>query len=58
MFLSLCILQHYIEFDTHTIVSLEKLFDARFFGGSIGHLVCCQAMFLAYLGKLDFIFVV
>ncbi len=37
MFLSLYILQHYIEFNTHTLVSLEKLLDVKSFGGSIGH---------------------
>jgi hypothetical protein len=46
MFPSLNILQHYVEFDTHSIISLEKLFDVRSFGGFIGHLVCFQATFL------------
>jgi hypothetical protein len=46
MFPSLNILQHYVEFDIHSIISLEKLFDVRSFGGFIGHLVCFQATFL------------
>jgi len=58
MFPSLNILQHYVEFDTHSIISLENLFDVRSFGGSIGHLVCFQATFLVSLGKLDFLSVV
>jgi hypothetical protein len=32
------ILQHYIEFNIHTIITLEKLLGARSFGGFIGHL--------------------
>jgi hypothetical protein len=32
-------LRHYIEFDTHTIVMLEQLFNVGSFGGSISHLV-------------------
>jgi hypothetical protein len=32
------ILQHYIEFDIHTITMLEKLFGARSFNGFINHL--------------------
>jgi hypothetical protein len=58
MFPSLNILQHYIEFDTHSIISLEKLFDVKSFGGSIVHLVCFQAMFLVSLGKFNFLSVV
>ncbi len=37
MFPSLGILQHYIEFDTSTIATLEKLFGVGSFGCSIGH---------------------
>jgi hypothetical protein len=33
------ILQHHVDFDTHTIVALEKVFGARFFGGSMNYLV-------------------
>jgi len=58
MFPSLNILQHYIEFDTHIIISLEKLFDVRSFGGYIGHLVCFQATFFISFVKLDFLSVV
>jgi hypothetical protein len=32
------ILQHYIEFNIHTITTLKKLFGAGSFGGFIGHL--------------------
>ncbi len=39
MFPSPNILQHYVKFDIHTIATLEKLFGARSFGGSIGHLI-------------------
>ncbi len=38
MFPSLSILQHYAEFDTHAIVTLEKLLGVRSFGGFINHL--------------------
>ncbi len=41
MFPSLSILQHYAEFNTCTIVTLQKLLGAGFFGGSVGHLVHC-----------------
>ncbi len=40
LFPSPSILQHYTKFDIHTIVTLEKLFDAESFDGSISHLVC------------------
>jgi hypothetical protein len=52
MFPPLNILQHYIEFDTRTIVTLEKLLGVRSFGGSIGHLAHCQAIFLTSLGMI------
>jgi len=39
MFPSLGILQHYVEFNIHTITTMEKLFGVGFFGGSICHLV-------------------
>jgi hypothetical protein len=58
MFPSLSILQHYAKFDTCTIVTLEKLFDATCFGGSIGHLARCYATFLASSNKFNFSFVV
>ncbi len=58
MFPSLNILQHYVKFDTCTIITLEKLFGARFFGGSINHLACCQATLLASLGGLSLPFIV
>jgi hypothetical protein len=39
VFPSPSILQHYVEFDTHTIATLEKLLGAESFGGFIDHLV-------------------
>jgi len=41
LFPSPSILQHYIKFDIHIIYTLENLFDAESFDGSISHLVCC-----------------
>jgi hypothetical protein len=35
MFPSSSILQHYVEFHTRTIITLEKFISARSFGGSI-----------------------
>jgi hypothetical protein len=40
MFPSPDILQHYVEFDIRTIITLKKLLVARSFGGSTSHLVC------------------
>jgi hypothetical protein len=40
MFPSPSILQHYDEFNTHTIITLEKLLGAGSFGGFIGCLAC------------------
>jgi hypothetical protein len=40
LFPSPSILQHYTKFNIHSIVTLEKLFDAESFVGSISHLVC------------------
>jgi hypothetical protein len=57
-FPSLSILQHYVEFDIRTIVMLEKLLGVRSFGGSIGHLAHCQAIFLAFLGRIGLRYVV
>ncbi len=42
MFPFLNILQHYIEFNTLTIVSLEKSLDVKSFNGYINHLICCH----------------
>ncbi len=58
MFPSPSILQHYVEFGTHTIVTLEKLLGARFFCGFIGHLICRHATLLTYLGNFNLFFVV
>jgi hypothetical protein len=50
MFPSPGILQHYIEFDTHTINMLEKLLGGIFLGISISHLARHQTIFFVYLG--------
>ncbi len=52
MFPSLSILQHYAEFNTCTIVTLQKLLGAGFFGGSVGHLVHCQTTILVFLDRV------
>jgi hypothetical protein len=39
MFPSLGISQHDIEFNTHTIIMLESLLGARFFGGLNDHFI-------------------
>ncbi len=54
MFPSPCILQHYFEFNIHTIVMLQNLLDAGSFGGSISHLICHQAILLTFLNKFNF----
>jgi hypothetical protein len=53
-----CILQHYTEFDTHTIIMLEMLLGAGSFGGSINHLTCRHATLLGSSSKLGLPFVV
>jgi hypothetical protein len=53
MFPSPNILQHYIEFNTHTITMLEKLLGVESFGGSISRLVHHQAILLAFKVELD-----
>jgi len=58
MFPSLSILQHYVEFNIHIIIMLEKLFSARSFGGSIGHLVIHQTILPAFSNKLSLPFMV
>jgi len=58
MFPSLSSLQHYVEFDIHTITTLKELLGARSFGGSIGQLICHLVTFPASLGKLGLPFVV
>jgi hypothetical protein len=52
------IFQHYVEFYTCTIATLEKLLGARSFGGIIGHLACCQAICFVFSGRLDLPYVV
>jgi hypothetical protein len=54
MFPSLNILQQYFKFDTCTILTLEKLFGVRSFGGFINHLACHQTTLLASLGGFNF----
>jgi hypothetical protein len=58
LFPSLGILQHYVEFNIHTIVMLQKLFGARSFGGFINHPAHRQAILPPSLGKLNLLFVV
>jgi hypothetical protein len=55
---SLCILQHYIEFDIRTIALLEKLLGAGSFDGSINHLAHCQAILPTSSNGLGLLFVV
>ncbi len=52
MFPFLGILEHYVEFNINTIVTLEKLFGVRSFGGSIDHSDHHQYIFPVFLGKL------
>jgi len=52
VFPSLVILQRYTKFDVHSIVMLEKQLGSRSFGTIVGHLVCCQIIFLISLGGL------
>jgi hypothetical protein len=54
MFPSPSILQHYTKFDPHTISTLKKLLGARFFGGSIDHLIHHQSIIPVFLGELNF----
>jgi hypothetical protein len=46
MFPSLVILQHYVEFNIRTIITLEKLLGVGSFGGYIGHLARCRTTIL------------
>ncbi len=40
-------MQHYTEFDSHTITTLEKiLLGVGFFGTTMNHLACCQIILL------------
>jgi len=52
VFSSLGILQHYVEFDTHTIVTLEKLLNVGSFGGFINNLIYCLAIFSVFSNEL------
>jgi len=52
------ILKHYIEFDTRTIITLEKLFGVGSFNGSINDLVCHQTIFLASSNGVGLLFIV
>jgi hypothetical protein len=51
MFPSPCVLQHYVKFNIHNIATLEKIFGMGFFGGFIGHLAYCHAIFFLFLGE-------
>jgi hypothetical protein len=54
VFPSPSILHHYAEFNTRTIVTLEKLLGAGSFSDSIGHLVRCQVILLVFSGGFSF----
>jgi hypothetical protein len=58
MFPSLGILHHYVEFNTCTITTLEKLLGVGSFDGSISHLIHGQATFLVFSGRLNLPFMV
>lgn len=55
VFPSPSILQHYIEFDIHTIVTLKKLLDVRSFGDFFDHLVHRQTIFSTFSNGLGLI---
>jgi len=46
------ILQHYGEFDSHTIAMLEKLLGTKYFNTTMGHLDCHQVSLLVFLGGI------
>jgi len=58
MFPSPGILQHYVKFNTRTLITLEKLLGVRSFGGSNGYLAHCQTTLIVSLGDLGFLFLV
>jgi len=58
MFPSLGILQLYAKFDSCTIIMLENLFGARFFGGSIDHPICHQAILPIFSSEHNLQFIV
>jgi hypothetical protein len=58
VFSILGILQHYVEFDTHTIVTLEKLLNVGSFGGFINNLIRCSAILSVSLNELGLLSVV
>jgi hypothetical protein len=58
MFPSLSILHHYVEFNTCTITTLEKLLGVGSFDGSISHFVRGEATFLISSGRLNLPFMV
>jgi hypothetical protein len=58
MFPSLSILQHYVEFNTRVIFTLENLLSVGSFDGSFDHLVHHQTTFLTSLNEFSLPFVV
>ncbi len=52
VFPSLGILQHYTNFDVHTIAMLEKLLGSGSFGTTMGHLACHKVIFVVFSGGL------
>jgi hypothetical protein len=58
MFPSPCILQHYVQFDTHTKTMLEKNLFMGSFSGFIGHLVHHRGIILVSLNMFSLPYVV
>jgi len=58
MFPFLSILQHYVEFNTCTVITLEKSLGVGSFGGSINHLVHCQSTLPVFLDMFGLSFMV
>jgi hypothetical protein len=52
IFVSPSILQHYIEFDSHTMFTLEKLLGTWSFGITMSHLVYCKINLHVFSGGL------
>jgi hypothetical protein len=53
----LSILQHYAKFDAYTIATLDKLLDAKSFGGSIDHITRHQTIICGSLNGFRLLFV-
>jgi hypothetical protein len=53
-----CILQHYVEFNIHTIAMLEKLLGVGSFSDYIDHLIRHHAILFTFLSGLNLPYVV